>query len=146
MLTGRRDPTDRIVITGFFSVPNKHDFGRHRYYLLELKTRGRSLHFVVAACFGFGTGHEVVQKGRAEQWFGTLGSPVGLSIESRFVGWLFHRHRPAASSSLFFLNAFTHSWMIEASFSPDLKVPNRSSSVKIWYSLFSPKSGVSNSC
>src|SRR3954452_7024370 len=77
MLTGRRDPTDRIVITGFFSVPNKHDFGRHRYYLLELKTRGRSLHFVVAVCFGFGTGHEVVQKGRAEQWFGTLGSPVG---------------------------------------------------------------------
>ena len=45
--------------------------------------------------------------------------------------WLFHRHRPAASSSLFFLNAFTQSWMIEASFSPDLKVPNRSSSVKI---------------
>src|SRR5271166_4588214 len=64
------------------------------------------------------------QKGLAEQKFGTVARPIGLSITLRSAGFSFHSQRPAASCSRFFLNASTHCCTTEASVTPVLKLPS----------------------
>src|SRR5215471_7392401 len=48
------------------------------------------------------------QYGFAEQKFGTVARPVGLSITAKSAGFSFHSQRALASSSRFCLNASTH--------------------------------------